>query len=111
MSFSGLLVHDIDIVTPAQTTDRYGDTVKDWAGATRTSTRGWISQRASSEVLGRREAGVTEWVLFIDADTPLTQFDRVEWDGLTFDVDGPPHPAWTPRGEHHVEAGLRIVAG
>jgi len=112
MSLRSLLVHEIAILRPALGTSRYGDATKDWVTATETETVGWISRRSESEDrTNGREAQVSEWVLYLDEDADIQGGDRVVWGTTTFEVDGPPNPARTPRGEHHVEANLRLVEG
>lgn len=109
MPFTGLLVHDVVIVNPGVTEDRYHNEVKDWDSASRTDERAWVSQRGSSEVLGDRETQITPWVIFLEPDSAITSGARVEWSGHTFEVDGEPNHAWAPRGAHHIEAPLREV--
>ena len=112
MSFASLLVHDVTIVHPATVADRYGGTDKDWAAATTTTVKGWVSQRSATEDrTDGREAEVSGWVLFLHPDATIASGDRVTWEGLTLEVDGPANPAWTPRGRHHLEVPLRIVDG
>lgn len=111
MTFAGLLAHDVTILTPGSEPDRYGGTVKDWATATETTVKGWVAQQSRSEVLDGREAQVSTWVLFLHPDATITGQDRVTWEGLTFEVDGPANPAWRPGGLHHYEVPLRVVAG
>lgn len=111
MTLTSLLVHDITIVTPGSTTDRYSNTVKDWSTSTSEVVKGWISQRDGSEQLDHREAQISGWVLFLHTGSTITAFDRVTWSGITFEVDGPINPAWSPRGEHHLEVPLRVVTG
>lgn len=112
MTFSGLLVHEVTILRPNRLTDRYGNSSKDWAHVTETDAVGWVSQRAASEDRANgREAQLSEWVLFLDPDVDIVGGDRVTWEGLTFEVDGPPNPAWTPRGPHHLEVPLKVVEG
>ncbi len=111
MSFAGLLVHDVTILTAARAENRYGREEKDWSSATETTAKGWVSQSSRSEVIDGREAQVSSWVLFLHPDAVLDGLDRVRWEGITFEVDGPPNPAWTPRGLHHYEAPLRVVDG
>jgi hypothetical protein len=111
VSIQALLVHDVVIVTAATTTGRYGDAVKDWDGATRTTVKGWLARKNQQEVNGTREAEVYDSVLFLAADATITGADRVEWQGGTYEVAGPPNQAWTPRGEHHLEVPLRRVDG
>jgi hypothetical protein len=115
MSLATLMVHDVTVVHAGMVVDPYGET-KDWAAATRTAVRGWVSRRSQLEDrTGGREAQVSEWVAYLPAGTAITGGDRVEWSGLpagtSFEVDGPPLPAATPRGPHHIEAQLRVVEG
>lgn len=111
MTLASLLVHDVTITTPGYDTNRYGDEEKDWTEATTTTVKGWVSQRSGIEDRDHREAQASDWVLFLHAGTTITALDRVTWSGITFEVDGPPNPAWSPRGEHHLEVPLRVVVG
>jgi hypothetical protein len=111
MSLAGLLVHDVTILRATTTTDRYGNLTVTWSTPTETAVKGWISQRSRSEENTQRDAQISDWVLFVPADTDIVGGDRVTWNGVTYEVDGPPWRAWTPRGEHHVEASLRVVSG
>jgi head-tail adaptor len=111
VTLTSLLVHDVVILTAGSGTDRYGATVKDWATATSETVKGWVSQRSATEDHGNREAEVSDWVLYLHPGTDITAKNRVTWSGITFEVDGPPNPAWSPRGEHHLEVPLRVVAG
>lgn len=109
MTITGLLVHDVTISTPTTTEDRYGNDVKtSWTSST---VKGWISQRSQIEDRERREAQVSEWVLFLLPDATISGAARVAWEGITFEVDGPANPAWSRRGAHHLEVPLRVVAG
>lgn len=105
------MVHDVVVVHPAQEVDRYGNVVAVFGPGSRVSTKGWVSQRSRSEVLNGREAQIQGWVCFLPAGTVVSGSDRVEWSGLVFEVDGPPLPAWSPRGLHHTEVQLRSVEG
>ena len=111
MSLQGLLVHDVTILRATTTTDRYENVVVSWSSPTETGVKGWITQRNRSEDNDQRSAEISDWVLFAPADTDIVAGDRVQWGGVTYEVDGPPLRAYTPRGEHHVEAGLRVVVG
>lgn len=112
MSLHGLLVHDITVRRAGTATDRYGAAVKSWVSPTDTSVKGWITQTIGTEDRADgREAQIGSWVLFLPADTDILGGDRVVWGTTTFEVDGPPLRAWAPRGEHHIEARLRVVAG
>lgn len=111
MTLTSLLVHDVTILTPAATTGRYGDEEKDWANATNSTVKGWVSQRTQSEDHDQREAQVSDWILFLNPDETITGGARVQWEGITFEIEGPTNPAWSPRGVHHLEVPLRVVTG
>lgn len=111
MTLETLLVHDVDILTAADDEDRYGNTVKDWDNATSAAVKGWVSQRSRLEDHDQREAQVSEWVLFLHPDATISGLNRVRWGGITFEVEGPPNPTWSPRGLHHYEVPLRVVTG
>ena len=109
MTFTALLVRDVTILTPTTSTDRYGNSIAtSW---TSTVTKGWLDQQTSSEGDGLRRDQDTEWVLFLAADTVITGRDRVQVGSDVYEVAGNPNRAWTPAGEHHVEARLRRVDG
>lgn len=112
MSLTSLLVHDITVVRAGAATDRYGAAEKNWDAATETDIKGWVTQISGIEDrTDGREAQVGTWVLYALDTADILGGDRVVWGSYTFEVDGPPNRAWTPRGEHHVEARLRLVEG
>lgn len=116
MSLRTLMVHDVTIVHAGATTDRYGDATKNWATATRTPSAAWVSRTGQLEDhTGGREAEVSTWRAYLPVDAEVAGGDRLEWNPtgtlITFEVDGPPLPAFTPRGIHHIEAQLRVVEG
>ncbi len=112
MSFVGLLVHDVYIVVPAETTDDYNNTVHDWGeAATRVASKAWVTQTSTTEDRADRETPAARWVCFLPAGTSVGFTNRIEWGDLVFEIDGLPHTAWTPGGAHHVEVPLRYSAG
>jgi head-tail adaptor len=111
MGLTSLLVHDLTIQRPASAADANGFTVKDWDDPTETSVKGWIVQLSTTEDRDGREAQVSSWQAYLHAETDVLGGDRVVWGSRTFEVDGTPQHAWTPRGEHHVEVQLRKVDG
>lgn len=119
VSFRSTLVHDVTIVRATMVTDRYGNQVKDWENATRTTTKGWVSQQgavgrpASLENIEMREAEVSSWMVYLMPNEDVTPYDRIEWEGISFEVEGPPNPAYSPRTRsvHHKEVRVRVVEG
>jgi hypothetical protein len=112
VSLATLLTQDVTILTAQTVENRYGRTEKDWSlTPTSSVVKGWVSQTSRSEVTGEREAQVASWVLYLHPDATITGLDRVEWEGITFEVDGPPNPARTPGVLHHYEVPLRVIDG
>lgn len=108
-----MLVRPVTIMRPTEITDRYGATVPYMTTTTNTETVGWLSQTAATEPVGpgRPLVTVTVEILFLPAGTDIAAHDHVDIDGTIYEVDGTPNPAWTPHGEHHIEAKVRRVAG
>lgn len=93
--------------------DRYHHQSPDWQNATRAPAVGvWLAQQSATETVNGRDTTVTTYTLQGPAGMDLRPLDRVEIDGaLLYEVEGDPNPAWTPRGEHHIEATLKRVTG
>jgi hypothetical protein len=96
--------------------DKYGNTTteRDWANATRTAYPGLMVQPdSSSEATGDRPSVITGWRLITPKgrDFPALATDRVEWDGLTLQVDGEVGKFRVSGRLHHVEARLKKVSG
>lgn len=104
-------VRDVVIQTAANATDRYSDTILDWSAPTEVETTGWLAQVNTATLNDHRDGVVTAIVLTLRAGTAIGPHNRVVIDGVTYEVDGEPNRAWTPRGEHHVEVSLRAVVG
>ena len=111
MSIYGLMCHDLTVVYPGSATDRYGNVGKSWASGTRLEVRGRITQRRREENRDGRETGVTEWVVYLPPGTPVSTLDRIEWEGLAFEVNGVPHRAFGRHQEHHIELHVDRVEG
>lgn len=111
-----LLTFDtVTVVRAPLAAGRYGGQTRDWSSATRTPYTGVSVQPAgSTEDVRDREELVNRFQLFTSRgqDIDLLATDRVEWGGLTLQVDGDPNRWPAPGGGvHHVEASLKRVAG
>lgn len=112
-----LLPHLVDVEQPGKTTDRYGNEVDDWATSTHAAVNAWMQQNTGTENTDGRNAQIGEWLMVcnpfdVDGD-PLTVHGeaRVHWNGLDFEVIGPPGPAYEPTELHHYEIRLKAVEG
>ncbi|MFE5332563.1 hypothetical protein ACFRCG_39915 [Embleya sp. NPDC056575] len=112
-----MYVQSIVIVRAPLVADRYGSEQRDWDAATRTPVDGVNVQPAgapaqSTEYIADRQTTATGWRLYTQRgmDLDLRETDRVEFDGMTLEVDGKvgrwPRPGG---GVHHVEAELMEV--
>lgn len=111
-SVDHLLVRTVTLVQPrSYTTDRYGNRQPDWASAERTVVPAWLASASDSTEAGGRV--VADAALLLAADVVLDAADRVEVDGISYEVAGAPTVAWRamPPAPHHVEARLRRVEG
>lgn len=114
-----LLPHLVDVTHPGSRLDAYDVEVEDWSdeAVTRAQVQAWLQQNTGAEDLDQRDAQIGEWLLMCNPwavdGTPLTIHgeDRLSWEGLNFEVIGPPGPAYEPEGLHHFEVRLRAVEG
>lgn len=111
MSISRLLGDVITLQVPTTSTDAYGSSTFVYSGGTDYPAR--MQQTAGTEVTKDRDTQVSDWLLFLNPDVPITGDSRVLFNGQTFEVLGPPAIPTTPRtvGPHHIEARLRHVSG
>jgi hypothetical protein len=101
------------------TTDRYGAETRDWAAATETVLTGITMQplgsrtvRATVEDTEDREWTSEKYILAAPSTADLLATDRVLWQGITLEMDGPSQLWPGPDGQlHHYEAALRRLAG
>lgn len=105
----------VTVIRAPLTTGRYGGKTRDWPNATRTDYPGVCVQPVSStEDVRDRELLIGKYMLFTSRgqDIDLLATDRVEWNGITLQVDGDPNRWPAPGGGvHHVEASLKEVSG
>jgi head-tail adaptor len=107
------MVHDLTLLEPATSTNRYGDTVADWSAPPMAtySEKGWLARTGTSEMADGREAITDDVELTVLATSALTETMRVVYRGSTYEVRGSIHRAETPTGTSHLTAQLRKVAG
>ena len=96
--------------------DKYGNTTseRDWSNAERWSYHGLMVQPdGSAEAVGDRPSVITGWRLITPKgrDFPALATDRVEWDGLTLELDGEVGRFRVSGRLHHIEARLKRVSG
>lgn len=107
-----LLTQEFTRVRPASSTDSYGNTRLDWGVvASRVTAMGWLEQTARTEPETPGRDALSQAWLLITNYADIRGRDRIEYAGITFEVDGPPAPVPVPGGIHHYEANLTVVSG
>lgn len=114
---SRLLIHQVTITSPAETTDAYGNTVYDYAAGTTRTVCGWMQQDARAEQFSDgRAADTAQWLLMTNV-ADIGDKARVQWTApqgaMTFELDGPPASVYAglARAFHHSEVSLRRIEG
>lgn len=108
-----LLPHTVTRVRPATGTDTYGSDLLTYTvpPASSTTMAAWLQQDNREEPLSDgRDPLVQRW-LMVTNDTDVLGYDRITFGSLTFEVEGPPEPVYTPSGFHHTECTLKVVGG
>lgn len=108
MSFRRLLSQTATVTTRTPgTSDAEGNVV---TANTSADYPALVQQTDAIEVLVGDVRSVSNWLLFLLPDAAINAQDQVVVDGRTYEVTGEPAVLRTPRGPHHIEARLRIVA-
>lgn len=87
------MTESITVITADTSTDRYGDTVRDWSTPTsRTVTGCRVAPRTESraEDNADRSAVVDGWTIYAPPGTAIDAHDRIAVRGETHDVVGTP---------------------
>lgn len=113
---SALYGDAVTILRAGYLVDAYGNpsSQRDWAHAVRTPVSGVsVQPDVSTEATGDRGTIVTGWRLFTPKgrDLDLLATDRVEFGGMTLEVDGEVARYRMGGRVHHVEARLKRVTG
>ncbi|MFG2380562.1 head-tail adaptor protein [Streptomyces avermitilis] len=104
-----LPTHVVTILTrPEPTRDRQNNRITDWSTATRTSHKGRVQPLSSSETVQQGDQVITTLECFLPPSAAVTEYDRAEVDGVTYEVDGKPE-VQTGHGPLALLAYKRVV--
>ncbi|MFI0939145.1 hypothetical protein [Streptomyces sp. NPDC021020] len=78
------------VTRPAATRDRQNSLVRDWTTATRKPYAAMLQPLGSSETVQQSDQVTTDRICFLPPDAAVTEYDRVEVDGITYEVNGRP---------------------
>lgn len=99
---------EITVLRPVMA-DKRGTVTLDWENATTLTIGGCSIQPSMStrDFDGRTIQVTEEWTLYAPFDSDLRAGDRIEWQSLTFEINGAPMPWKSPTGHvSHVWARL-----
>ena len=105
---------DTVTVKRAALVDSRGTKVLDWSNPTTKTVKGCSVQPSTStrDFDGRTLQVSEEWVLYAPPGSDIEAGDRIEWNGLTFEINGSPMPWQSPTGRvSHVWARLAEWSG
>ncbi|MEU5030173.1 hypothetical protein [Streptomyces milbemycinicus] len=94
-----LPTHTVTVLTkPEPTRDRQNNRIVDWSTAVRTAYRGRTEPVSSSETVQQNDQVITYLTCFLPPSAAVTEYDRAEVDGVTYEVDGRPevHTGYGP---------------
>lgn len=106
MTQQATITHVADVATGA---DEYNNPTYPTSTAT---VRCWLHQTQRSERTAEADTQIETWRLYLPPGTSVDGPDKVAVDGVTYELDGPPWPAFNPRLHRvtHIECTLRKVA-
>ncbi|MDC2953384.1 hypothetical protein PO587_02820 [Streptomyces gilvifuscus] len=94
-----LPTHTVTVLTkPEPTRDRQNNRITDWSTAVRTSYQGRTEPVSTSETVQQNDQVITYLTCFLPPSAAVTEYDRAEVDGATYEVDGKPevHTGYGP---------------
>ncbi len=108
------LPHTVTVLTPGRVANRYGNEAPDWTAATSRTIAAYVQtpgrSSGGSENFDLRDALIGDRQMYTN-DMAVTGYDRVIFNGITFEVLGPAGQWDNPAGPHHSEIRLRYVEG
>ncbi len=108
MSLRGLLNQTVVVLRAGvESTDEYGSAITGYGDPT--AVRARLEQVTAEEVTSGADVQSADWRVYLAAGTQLSGRDRIEHEGVAYEVVGPPERQQGRRGEHHVVARLRVV--
>ncbi len=111
MGIRHLLTSTATVQRAGTSTDEYNNQVSDWTSPTETEWPARLEQLAGREVTLDQQTEVADWICYLPPEADVQGGDRLQVDGRTFEVVGPPNRATTPRRASHLEVSLRHITG
>lgn len=90
--------------------DEYGNAIAGALGSPIPAV-GYLAQRQTVETLNDRDTIVSTWEAFMPAGSNIGAFDRINFNGQSFEVSGEPWQVYNPRTQtvSHLQMSLTVV--
>lgn len=111
--FPSFATQTVTRLRPEMADDGHGNTQPDWTRVSSTPIANVVVQPGASEenLLGR-DATLIRWTVLAQAGTDILATDRISYQGVTHEVDGPPMAQPSPTGNlSHVVILLKLWNG
>lgn len=108
-----LFPHQVTVQRPTPGVDRAGTPVLDYSQCVDVVvTRAFVQQpQPGREDTNLRQATIASYTVFLPPEVDVTAADRIQWDGNTLEVTGPPALKYRPEGLHHLSVPASQVVG
>lgn len=108
MSVAALLPATVLVLRAADgLTDPYGSPLAGYLPSVRVRAR--LEQVSAEEVTTGADVQTADWRAFLPAGTTISGRDRLVYDGVTYEVTGPPRRVVGRRRETYVQVRLRVI--
>jgi head-tail adaptor len=102
----------VTVLNAVTTEDACGNPIPDWGTATEAVEPAHVEPVTSDEVVVNEDTVEARWKVVLLPGTVATALSRLEWRGITFEVDGEVQPYVDGRGRiRHRSAYLKRVTG
>lgn len=90
--------------------DEYGNAIAGALGSP-IATVGYLEQKQTVETLNDRDTIVSTWVAYLPANSGIAAFDRINFNGQSFEVSGDPWQVYNPRAGavSHLQMDVTVV--
>jgi hypothetical protein len=107
---ANLLGQACTILSPGTATNGFGTTVDSWASPTTQTTKCRLQLVSGVERTDLRDVSIGRYRLFLPAGVTITEHDRVQVDGKTYEVINV-YPVQRPQGLHHYQCDVETYSG
>ena len=109
MSLVKLLNQPLTLITTGTTVDEYGDSVI--SNGSSVTVLGYLEQIQTEENMLDRDTVANEFQAYLPVGTSVSAYDRIGFNGQTFEVMGAPWQVYNPRtgAVSHLQLKVKVV--